>query len=92
MSQRRVVCAAIRAADGTLLLGIRHYSKDMYNQMMLRIDSGKFRARSDDDQGFVDQFGVYLTRKEAWIVAEAAGQIVRRCGGDGEELFSENLY
>lgn len=92
MSQRRVVCAAIRAADGTLLLGIRHYSTDMHNQLSVRADREKFKCRHGDDQGFVDQFGVYLTRKEAWIVAEAAGQIVRRCGGDGEELFSENLY
>jgi hypothetical protein len=48
-----------------------------------------------DAQGFIDQFGVYMTRQEAWKVAEAAGQILYRCGGDtidGGYLFSENLY
>jgi len=33
-----------------------------------------------------------MTREEAWQVAEAAGQIKYRVGGDGKELFSENLY
>jgi hypothetical protein len=47
------------------------------------------------DQGFLDQHGVFLSRTEAWKVAEAAGQILRRVGGDdanGGTLFSENLY
>ena len=43
-------------------------------------------------QGFIDQRGNFLTREEAWIVAEASGQIIRRVGGDGKKLYSENLY
>lgn len=46
-------------------------------------------------QGFVDQRGVFLTRTEAWSIALAAGQIIRRVGGndtDGGTLYSENLY
>lgn len=48
-------------------------------------------------QGFIDQFNNFYTRKEAWIIAETNGQIIRRVGGDmsldGEgKLFSENLY
>jgi hypothetical protein len=48
--------------------------------------------RSVAEQGFVDQHGVFLTREEAMEIARAAGQIVRRCGGDSIRLFSENLY
>jgi hypothetical protein len=44
------------------------------------------------EQGFVDQIGTFMTREEAWIVAENAGQILYRVGGDGTKLFSENLY
>jgi hypothetical protein len=44
------------------------------------------------EQGFIDQHGVFMTREEAWIVAEAACQIIRRVGGDGARLYSENLY
>jgi hypothetical protein len=45
------------------------------------------------DQGFVDQFGQFLTRKEAWIVAEEQDQIRRLCYANQKGyLFSENLY
>ena len=91
-SVRRVVCAAIRANDGDVLIGVRHYSPDMYAQMHARSDGVKFCSRSGDDQGFVDQRGEYMTRRQAWNVAEAAGQ-VRRAGHDGEGvLYSEDLY
>lgn len=93
---RRVVCAAIRAADGALLLGIRHYSKDMHRQLAVRSDRHKFQHRHDPDQGFVDQHGVYMTREEAYPVALAAGQLWRpeACGEglDGPKLYSEGLY
>lgn len=44
-SERRVVCAAIRAADGELLLGIRHYSKDMRAARRLDEPTGSLRGR-----------------------------------------------
>ena len=59
MSERRVVCAAIRAADGEVLLGIRHYSRDMHRQIEARKDGEKFLHRHDEDQGFVDQRGIF---------------------------------
>lgn len=94
--KRRVVCAAIRAADGDVLLGIRHYSRDMHRQMDARMDGGKFDNRHDPDQGFVDQYGVYMTREEAYQVAGLANQIIRpeACGEglDGPKLYSEGLY
>lgn len=96
MTQRRVVCAAIRAADGELLLGIRHYSRDMHRQIDARPDGYRFRHRLDKDQGFVDQWGCWLSRTEAYRVAEAAGQIIHpeACPPmlDEPRLYSEGLY
>jgi hypothetical protein len=93
---RRVVCAAIRAADGDVLLGIRHYSNDMHWQLGRRVDGQKFKHRHDEDQGFVDQYGVFMSREEAYAVALAAGQIAhpQACGVglDGPKLYSEGLY
>lgn len=93
---RRVVCAAIRAANGSLLLGIRHYSEDMHRQIDARSDGARFKHRHDEDQGFVDQHGVYMSREEAWIVAKAADQVTNpeacRLGLDGMKLYSEGLY
>jgi hypothetical protein len=53
----------------------------------------------------VDQVGDFLTREEAWVVADQAGQIRRPTGhekdyskqrppnvGDSGMLFSENLW
>lgn len=97
--QRRVVCAAIRASDGSLVLGIRHYSMDMHAQLAARADRLRFQHLGGLDQGFVDQYGVYMTRAEAYLIAQAAGQLLRpeACSDDAEgdsemRLFSEALY
>jgi len=87
---RKVVCAAIRAVDGAVVLGIRHYSADMWDQINARKDGDKFLRRHGDDQGFVDQHSTYLTREEAQIVAAAAGQ-VPSCA-EPRQLYSEDLY
>jgi hypothetical protein len=96
MTGRRVVCAAIRAADGELLLGIRHYSPDMHRQIEARRDGAKFKHRHDEDQGFVDQWGLWLSREEAYQVASSNNQIVRPecCGNglNGPKLYSEGIY
>lgn len=99
-TQRRVVCAAIRAADGDLLLGIRHYSPDMHRQIEQRRDGEKFMHRLDEDQGFVDQHGEWLNRFQAFRVADEAGQIVsiEACGVGlyngvvSAKLYSEGIY
>lgn len=88
---RRIVWAANRRKHrfgDVVVLGARHFD------MLMRghIRHCGITEPVEWEQGFVDQRGVFLTREEAWIVAEAAGQIIRRVDGDGIELFSENLY
>ena len=89
MSQQRIVCAAIRGENELIMCGARHYDATMTRTIVL---GGMTNIFSDAVQGFIDQRGNFLTREEAWIVAEKAGQIIRRVGGDGTKLFSENLY
>jgi hypothetical protein len=85
---RRVVCAANRHHHSRLVIcGARHWDK------VMRAQAVALGTPSEEwDQGFIDQFGCWMTREEAWIVAANQNQIRRRCGGDGERLFSENLY
>ncbi len=92
--QRRVVCAAIRAANGDLMLGIRHYDVAMHRQMgqMSKEEAARFAHRSGDDQGFVDQFGAYMTRGEAYRIASDARQILNDDACYGGQLYSEGLY
>lgn len=85
---QRIVCAANRSPCGIIVCGPRHWDTVMRQQIQL-IGEEKFTRA---EQGFVDQFGTFLTREEAFVVAQAAGQILRRCGGDEGRLYSENLY
>lgn len=85
---RKVVCAAIRSANGHLILGVRHYDLLMIKTLDNTKDPDEFLHRIGDDQGFIDNLGQYLTREEAYEVAAAAGQLTPnlRC------LYSEDLY
>lgn len=83
----RVVCAALRF-DGVIVASPRHFDKTAHgiiDKLALKISPGKW------EQGFVDQFGNFLTREEAWITAEKNGQIIRTVSSPGI-LYSENLY
>ena len=83
-----IVCAAIRnRKTKEIILGVRHFDSHMRNQ--ISISNWNW---SGSEQGFVDNFGNFLTREEARAVAIEQNQIRRRCGGDEKKLFSENLY
>lgn len=87
LSPSRIVCSAIRDKAGRLFLGPRH------GHCFQAANEFKQEDSFDEyEQGFIDQHNKFLTREEAWIIAEKNGQIFRRCGGDGKKLFSENLY
>lgn len=93
--QRRVVCAANRIllpVKGTyaMVIGPRHYDPTMRAQIASTI--GGAAAWRVAEQGFIDQWGTFMTREEALAVALAAGQRIHRCGGDETRLYSENLY
>jgi hypothetical protein len=89
--ERRVVCAAVRSPEGQVICSARHF--DQLMRSIITACGLWSRAEVEPwEQGFIDQFGVFMTREEAHLVAKAAGQIIRHCGGDGGALFSENLY
>ena len=83
----RIVCAANRFENGPLLIGARHFDQHMHVQANYL----GVKGTEPHEQGFIDQYGRFYSRKDAWGIAEKNGQIIRRCGCDGE-LFSENLY
>lgn len=90
---RRVVCAAVRASNGDVIVGVRHYSEDMHRQIHWRKDGERFKNRQGDDQGFVNTWGEYLTREQAYLVAIHNNQILRNTPFTNEgKLDSEALY
>lgn len=94
---RFVVCAANRYGD-LIVAGARHFDMVMHSQLRyIREDRLlDFEILGRAEQGFIDQYGVFMDREEAYDVAEKAGQLnVRRLksGNVGvRELFSEDLY
>jgi len=89
MIANRVVCSAIKSDKGTLILGLRHFDPFMRQQIKLSPEQNWKTA----EQGFVDNKGQFLTREQAFVLAEQNGQIVRDCGTFHlKQLFSENLY
>lgn len=93
---RRIVCSANKLKDQTLLVGIRHWDHLMHAQLdnLKNLSEGdEISIVEDHRQGFVDQWGNFLERKDAWIVAERQNQIIRKGPGySGPDLYSENLY
>lgn len=87
-SQRRVVCAAIRDTLGRIITSARHYDPLMHE--LIPWVGGDWKLA---EQGFIDQWGKFMTREEAFEVATAGGQILKKTGNpDSKELFSEDLY
>ena len=98
---RRVVCAAILMDDGLIVTGVRHYSPDM-RATLARIYGKGLRAFGkwwrkpyyfhEAEQGFIDQFGKFLTREEAFVLARQNGQCPHLPTTGTACLFSEDLY
>jgi len=84
--QRVVVCAANQHKDipELLVCGARHFD----SVMRLAIKASKYSHHDFHEQGFIDNFGIYMNREEAAKVAFKAGQI----GEKTNILFSEDLY
>lgn len=86
--QLKIVCAANLVND-TIICGVRHYDPIM-RKAMEHIQEAYSSANVV--QGFVDKNGTFLTRREAWDVAEIAGQIRYHPAIKPGILFSEDLY
>ena len=87
--KRRIVCAANKFPDGTMILGVRHWDPVMREQAR-RIGYSE-KSNGVCEQGFLDNHQSFVTREEAWVIANEAGQIIHRCGGDEGCLYSENI-
>lgn len=86
-----VVCAALRSTINPerIITGIRHYCPIMRQQILA--SEGISYWKCNCDQGFMDNRYNFISREEAWILAEKQGQIRREVSTPGK-LYSENLY
>lgn len=74
--------------EGRIVTGARHMDKVMREQMNSAEGTDWWKGC---EQGFIDQFGDFINREEAWTIAGDQGQIRRQVSSPGT-LYSENLY
>lgn len=84
----RIVCAALRHSSGAIICGPRHFDERMIEQ----IENSRHKDWRQAEQGFVDAWGQFLSREEAWVVALFHGQIYRDRDWFNGLLHSEHLY
>ena len=84
-----IVCAALKHENGDLILGPRHFDQTMHKQI------AQYKLIHCDwktaEQGFIDKFGNFLTRKEALGIAIDNEQVDNRYQ-NLPRLYSEDLY
>lgn len=84
--KRQVVCAANKY-DETIVLGVRHFCPLM-RQSITALGLSPSQAH---EQGFVDQWGNFMSREEALVVLQKNGRFIRDDKYD-RRIYSENLY
>lgn len=101
--ERRVVSACNRFHDFQIM-GCRHWDMTMHataSALGMDVKDGHDNVHAYaiengspyEEQGFVDQWGWYMSREEAYIVADRMGQILpHRANISSTTLFSEMLY
>lgn len=92
-TEQRVVAAANRYGD-IIVVSARHHDTLMNAQLKRLKEAGILATTHTRDQGFIDNYGSFLTREEALVVAREAGQLnlTRPKGSPEQSLFSEDLY
>ncbi len=83
-----IICAAVKASDGTIYRGHRH------GDCMSAIRAyGKDISPDMDDEGFITSRNRYVTREEGRILQDDAGILSADPEGYRyKTLFSEDLY
>lgn len=102
---RYIVSAAQRNSIGRVIMSVRHMDfvfwrnvLDLPEDELLPRHAGlpdEVKLWQGCEQGFVDNYGVFLTREQAWPIALEAGQILKKeleLGWQRGCLHSEHLY
>lgn len=78
-----------------LLVGVRHWDPIMREQAdWIGLKESGRSVIEKEEQGFLDQWRVFMDREEAMQVVLASGQPfdLERNGGSGQELYSEGVW
>lgn len=86
-----IVCAANRYKD-LIIMGTRHTSPSMVMiQDLVGLDAlMEYAGETEEEQGFVDQYGTFYDREEAMKLCRKNGRVLIDDNG-GRHLFSEHI-
>lgn len=86
-----IICAAIKDnKTGHIFLGARHFDKIM----RMQIEKSCIKPEPPyTEQGFIDQFGEFISREDALEIVKNNGQPFNaKNNGSSKALYSEGLY
>lgn len=92
---RKIVCAANRHKfnKNILILGVRHWDMIMRKNLELIKESKPKIEDTDFDQGFIDNFGQWVDKKEALQIVKDNKQPFDEGRNIVDyQLFSEGIY
>lgn len=88
---RHIVCAANlfnHNGKEIIVTGVRHWDPIM----SAAVDAIGIDDKKDHEQGFVDQYGIFVTREDAATIATKNEQTMRDSRFIGGVAYSENFY
>lgn len=94
MSREQIIVCAACQCNGLILCSARHWDKLMHKQLEEVNLRREFPYKASRfTQGFIDQYGEFITREAALQLVAKNQQVfdVQR-NGSTTELFSEGLY
>ena len=99
--KRYVVCAANRYGE-VIIAGARHHDSVMRGTVAaigggdwrtgFKILAGEDLNSPKEEQGFIDQYGVFMSREEAAYIVDVNKQVMEEHYEAKGCLISENLY
>lgn len=90
-----IVCAANQFEDGLIIAGARHFDNVMHGNIKRVFNTRDNRAdqSSMSEQGFIDQYGRFYSREDAFKIVQENGQpFDLDRNGSHSVLYSEGLY
>lgn len=86
-----VICSAVRAKDGKIVRGHRHFDA---LRALQAIPGYEKERPGDKDQGFITSLNRYVSREEGYQIQVAAGieSHDKKNPYRGKRLYSEDLY
>lgn len=90
----RTIVSAANKYGNLIIAGARHYDIIMDGVIdLVGLDAFKaYAGTAGYDQGFIDQYGTFYSRKAAMKLCVDQGRPLLPSGGSNSTLFSEHLY